>query len=369
MVGFITDITERKRAEEALIESEEKFSTAFNTSPNAITITRLSDGKIIEGNESSYRLFGYNPEEVIGKTTTELGIWADPNDRIKLVKEIRSKGVVENMELVLKKENGTEFPVIFSAALITISGQECFLSSFLDLTERKRAEENLKRSNAELQQFAYVASHDLQEPLRMVTSYLDLLNHKYGDRLEPKAKEYMAYAVDGADRMRELVNDLLSYSRVDSKPMKLEVVDLNTVVDEVAKDLHVSINDTKAEMFVDALPTIVADRTKIKQVFQNLLSNAVKFHDDAPAIVTISARRLGREWQFAVKDNGIGIDSKFQDKIFEMFQRLHTKEEYAGTGIGLAISKKIVEKHGGRIWVESEPGKGSTFYFTIPTYD
>jgi light-regulated signal transduction histidine kinase (bacteriophytochrome) len=241
------------------------------------------------------------------------------------------------------------------------------MSVVRDITDLKRTESELKRSNAELQQFAYVASHDMQEPLRMVISYLDLLNHKFGDELNPKAKEYMAFAVDGADKMRELVNDLLAYSRVDSRPMKVEEVDLNKAIEEVVKDLHVAIRETNAEIIIEQLPTITADRMRIKQVFQNLITNAIKFHKGEPPKVEISAQRLGSEWEFAVKDNGIGIDPAYQDKIFEMFQRLHTKEEYPGTGIGLAIAKKIVERQGGRIWVDSEPGKGSTFFFTLPT--
>jgi light-regulated signal transduction histidine kinase (bacteriophytochrome) len=254
--------------------------------------------------------------------------------------------------------------------------EDTYLVSTMDVTEIKknqqRAEElayRLEHSNAELQQFAYVASHDMQEPLRMVTSYLDLLHRKYGSELDSKAKEYITFAVDGAERMRELINDLLEYSRVESRPMKLEDVDVNKLVDEVVKDLHVAIVEAKAEVFVGPLPTIVADKMKIKQVFQNLISNAVKFHGAVPLVVAVSAHRMEGEWKFAVQDNGIGIDPKYKEKIFEMFQRLHTKEEYPGTGIGLAITKKIVEQHGGRIGVESELGKGSTFYFTMPSKD
>jgi PAS domain S-box-containing protein len=232
--------------------------------------------------------------------------------------------------------------------------------------ELKRRSEILARSNAELQQFAYVASHDLQEPLRMVTSYMDLLNQKYGDKLDEKAKEYVGFATDGADRMRELINDLLQFSRLNSRPLTIKEVDMNTVVSEVMEILRISINDANAVVTVHHLPTVEADESRIKLVMQNLLSNAIKFHGASPPMIEVFGRQQGEEWVIGVKDNGIGFDLNYKDRIFEMFQRLHSKEEYPGTGIGLAITKKIVELHGGRIWVESELGKGSTFFFTLP---
>jgi light-regulated signal transduction histidine kinase (bacteriophytochrome) len=224
----------------------------------------------------------------------------------------------------------------------------------------------LERSNAELQQFAYVASHDLQEPLRMVTAHLALLNRKFGDELSPQAKEYMSTAVAGAERMRQLVNDLLQYSRVDTKGWEFTSVDMNKVSGAVVGDLQVAIHESGADVSIGILPTVLADEIQMKQVITNLVSNAVKFRGPSPPKVNISATEDASNWTFAIKDNGIGIDPCYRNNLFKMFQRLHSRDEYPGNGIGLAICKKIVERHGGRIWVESEKGNGATFFFTIP---
>jgi signal transduction histidine kinase len=248
------------------------------------------------------------------------------------------------------------------------------ISVFQDITDQKRDEEKiveqseaLKRSNDELQQFAYVASHDLQEPLRMVTSYLGLLERKFGRDLNPQAKEYMDIAVDGSLRMKKLIDDLLQFSRIDSRPIDLEEVNMGEVARAVVEDLTVSIDELGAEVTIDPLPAIRADKAQMTQLLTYLLSNALKFHNGKPPRVEISAIHYGDELVFSVEDNGIGIDKKYAEKLFKMFSRLHTKEEYPGTGIGLAMAKKIVERHGGKIWFESEPGKGSTFFFTINT--
>ena len=235
--------------------------------------------------------------------------------------------------------------------------------------EQKVIMRELQRSNAELQQFVYVASHDLQEPLRMVTSYLGLMERTFKQQLDPKAKEYIDHAVEGGNRMRELINDVLAYSRVDTQGKKLAPVDMNAVVSKLLTVMDGPIKENKAEVIVDPLLTILADESQMNRVMQNLIGNALKFHGSERPVIHISSSPGEREWTFSVKDNGIGIDSKNNTRIFEMFRRLHTSEQYEGTGIGLAICKKIVEGHGGRIWVESEPGKGATFFFTIPNME
>ena len=224
----------------------------------------------------------------------------------------------------------------------------------------------LARSNTELEQFAYVASHDLQEPLRMIGSYLELLNLEYAERLDDDAREYIAYAVDGAVRMKALINDLLAFSRVATQGKPMEPTDVSSLLLQVLADLQLLIAETGAVITCDPLPCVVADGSQVRLVLQNLIGNAIKFRSDAAPRLHVSATEVGGEWQFAVSDNGIGMKAKHLERIFVIFQRLHNKSKYAGTGIGLAVCKRVVERHGGRIWVQSEPGQGSTFFFTLP---
>ncbi len=224
----------------------------------------------------------------------------------------------------------------------------------------------LERSNAELEQFAYVASHDLQEPLRMVASYTELLGDTYQGKLGPDADKYIGYAVDGARRMQALINDMLQYSRVSRTGEPLTEVSSEATFDRAVANLKAAIQESGAAMSRGPLPNVQGDFLQLTQLFQNLLGNAIKFRDQNPPLIEVRAERAGGDWQFSIRDNGIGFDPRYADKIFLLFQRLHGREKYRGTGIGLAICKKIVERHGGRIWAESEPGKGSTFFFTIP---
>ena len=224
----------------------------------------------------------------------------------------------------------------------------------------------LERSNKELEQFAYIASHDLQEPLRMVTSYLQLLERRYKDQLDESADDFIGYAVDGAARMQRLIQDLLTYSRVSTRAKPIEPTNCADVLNHALANLKLAVEESGAAVTFDDLPTVAADATQLIQVFQNLIGNAIKFCHKDPPRIHVSAKRKGSNWLFSVCDNGIGIAPEHTERIFLIFQRLHTREEYPGTGIGLAVCKKIVERHDGRIWVESQPGEGSTFYFTIP---
>ena len=242
-----------------------------------------------------------------------------------------------------------------------------------DISERKyfenlllRQSEELKRSNAELEQFAYIASHDLQEPLRMVASYVQLLAQRYHGRLDEKADKYIGYAVDGAHRMQALINDLLALSRVNSRGTEFQLANCREIVQRVLHDLGASIRESRAIVECDVLPDVMADERQIAQLFQNLIGNALKFRSEEPPHIHVHSEQRDGQWLFQVRDNGIGIAPEHTEQIFLLFQRLHSRDKYSGTGIGLAICKKIIERHGGRIWVESEPGKGSTFQFTLP---
>jgi len=243
----------------------------------------------------------------------------------------------------------------------------------VELDERRRAEqmlaryaEELERSNAELEQFAYVASHDLQEPLRMVASFTQLLGRRYRGKLDQDADEFISFAVDGANRMQHLINDLLAYSRVGTRGKPLVPTDCNAVFKQARDNLAKAVEETSTVIYQAPLPVVLGDEVQLLQVFQNLIANAIKFRGPDSPQIQVTADRQGTDWVFAIRDNGIGIAPEHQERIFSIFQRLHQRSEYPGTGIGLAICKKVVERHGGRIWVESQPGKGSTFYFSIP---
>ena len=256
---------------------------------------------------------------------------------------------------------------------MTVEGEPILVGTGMDISERVFAEKtlaekarDLKRSNQDLEQFAYVASHDLQEPLRMVASYLQLIDKRYGDDLTDEAREFMAFAVDGAARMKQLINDLLAYSRVGTKGEEFHWIDLDQVLEIVNRNIEELVSASGATITHDGLPTLEADPTQIMQLYQNLISNAIKFRkEDELPVIHLSAERENGYWKLGVHDNGIGLDTQYAERIFVLFQRLHGSEQYSGTGIGLAVSKRIVERHGGKIWVESQPGQGASFYFTL----
>lgn len=372
VVTFL-DVTERKSI-------EERFHKAFNASPEPMTIATLSDGRYIDVNETLLRVTGYKRDEVIGRTSLELGFWERSEDRTRLVEMLSKQGSVRDLEIVFRTKSGERRRGLVSAELIEVGGQKCTLAVFKDITlqkileeRRRQAEEalsqraaELARSNAELEQFAYVASHDLQEPLRMVASYTQLLAKRYQDRLDADARDFIAYAVDGATRMQTLITDLLNYSRVGTRGKPLQPTNCEAVLERTLAALQLAISESGAIVTHDSLPTLAGDESQLGQLFQNLLANAIKFRGQGLPVIHVSAERSDHCWKLSVRDNGIGIAPEYADRIFMIFQRLHSTREYPGTGIGLAISKKIVERHGGRIWAESQPGNGATFFFTIP---
>ncbi len=296
---------------------------------------------------------------------------------LPLVFQDKVLGLVEikesHVERSFDDHESTLAQMLASQAATAIENARLYEQAQQEIAVRKQAERALERyaadleqSNQELQQFAYIASHDLQEPLRMVTSYLQLLEQRYKGKLDASADDFIHFAVDGANRMRELIQGLLAYSRVETRGTPLQAVDSQAVLEQVLKDLQIAIAENQALVTHDPLPTVLADAIQLSQVFQNLISNAVKFRGDRRPAIHVGVENDDTEWQFSVRDNGIGIEPQHTERIFAIFQRLHTRHEYPGTGIGLAVCKRIVERHGGRIWVESEPGQGSTFFFTIP---
>jgi PAS domain S-box-containing protein len=257
---------------------------------------------------------------------------------------------------------------VSGAPLMDSSGDvSAIIVGYRDITERKEYEQRLEASNERLEHFAHATSHDLQEPIRMVSSYVQLLEQRYGDELDEEASEYIDFAVDGAERMRAMVQSLLEYSRVSTQGDSFEPVDANQILEGVLESLKVRIEETDASIESDDLPAVTADADQLRQVFQNLLKNALKYSGETPPRIRVSAERRGDEWQFAVADEGPGIDPDYHDRIFDVFESAHTDTEEAGSGIGLALCERIIERHGGEIWVDSEPGEGATFYFTLAT--
>jgi PAS domain S-box-containing protein len=375
--------TERKRVGKATRKAEKYIETIMQTVHEPLLVLD-SDLRVISANRSFYQTFQVTPRETEGKLLYDLGNrqWNIPKLR-KLLEEILPKNTV-----FLDFEIEHEFKTLGRRIMVLNARRiyhktkrmQMILLAIEDITEQKRAERELKqaeelkqaiaaleRSNRELEQFAYVASHDLQEPLRMVSSFTQLLAKRYQGKLDKDADEFIAYAVAGAERMQRLINDLLTYSRVDTRGKSFEPIDSEAVFNQAVANLRVAIKEGEAVITHDPLPPLIADDLQIVQLFQNLLGNAIKFHGKEPPRIHVSAKQEGNEWVFSFRDNGIGIAPEYFDRIFVIFQRLHGREEYPGTGTGLTICKKIVECHGGRIWVESEPSKGSTFYFTIPT--
>ena len=367
------DVTELKQAEEELRLSRENFRHLFNNAQVGVYRTRIDGSGILDYNKKFKELTGYSDEELRHMPTVIK--WADPQARVELITKLQQDGVVTDHEIKLIKKDDSVVTCLVSCKVYPDKGY--LEGTLMDITERKQAElklhklnEELQRSNDDLESFAYVASHDLQEPLRMVTSYVQLLEKRYTDKLDDSGRDFIAFAVDGAQWMKTLITDLLAFSRVNTMGCSFDQVEIQTVIQRACDLLRSQIEGSGAEVIVDSkdlLPTVFGDRSQLIQLFQNLINNAIRFRGEEPPQVQVTAKKQDGEWLFAIKDNGLGIESQYRERIFQIFQRLHTRQQYPGTGTGLAICKKIVERHGGRIWLKSVPGKGSTFFFTIPS--
>jgi PAS domain S-box-containing protein len=366
LVGISRDITERKRAEEALRLSQ------FSLDHAADAVFWVGpDARLVYVNEAACTSLGYRRERLLSMTVGDF----DENARQRwneIWGEVKQAGAltVESSHLTA---TGERIPVEVNVNYLNFDGSEYHCAFVRDITARKRAAEALERkarelaaSNAELEQFAYAASHDLQEPLRMIASYAQLLARRYRGKLDGDADEFIRFIVEGAERMQTLIRDLLAYSRAGRASQTPARVDLQDCAQVSLANLRAMLEESAAAVEIRPLPELVGQRSQLIQLFQNLIGNALKYHGADPPRVHVSAERRGSEWLFSVRDNGIGIDPQYREQVFDLFRRLHSRNEYAGTGIGLAICKKIVESHGGRIWVESEPGCGATFHFTLP---
>lgn len=385
VIHILRDITERRAAQEeriklnTLLEDErQRLQNVIANVPGLIWENHTNDGtnKLVFISEYVEKLLGYTATEA----KAEADFWSkvvhpeDLQDIIQQATEVYENGGVGIVTFRAIHKNG-DIVNIEAYMTVIMDGDKPIGTRgvMMDVSERHRSEQALqryaqmlRRSNEELRQFAYVASHDLQEPLRMVTSYLQLIERRYKDKLDSDAFEFIAYAVDGAARMKELINDLLAYSRVERSEKQFEEFDAAAALNKALANLTLSIKDNQAKITHDELPRIFGDQSQIVQLFQNLIGNAIKFHGEQPPEIHIGVTRSNGDWEFSVRDNGIGIEQEYLDRIFIIFQRLHNKSKYPGTGIGLSICKKVVERHGGNIRVESSPGKGTTFYFTIP---
>ncbi|MCL4384793.1 MAG: ATP-binding protein [Actinobacteria bacterium] len=334
---------------------------------NEIYIFNNKDYKFIYFNDTACNNIGYSSDELYNMTPVDI----KPEFTMESFKALVQPLINKEKEKILfdtvhKRKDGTLYNVEVHLQYMDRGNNDfVFVAIINDITERKKMEEELKRSNTELEKFAYVTSHDLQEPLRMISNYIMLLEKRYKDKLDGDANDFINFAVEGVKRMQQLINDLLAYSRVGRADKKLEDVDMEEVLENAIFNLKMAINENKAKIKHDKLPVIKANKLLMTQVLQNLIGNAIKFRSKKTPVIYISAKLEKNNWVFLVQDNGIGIDPQYFERIFLIFQRLQ-REDYPGTGAGLAIVKRIIELHNGKIWIESEPGKGSTFYFTIP---
>jgi PAS domain S-box-containing protein len=376
VTAAIRDISARKTDEKHLAQMESKYRGLLEAAPDAMVVVNQG-GDIVLLNFQAEKQFGYRRDELLGQKVKNIIPEGFAErllaDRLRSADDALAQQIGTGIELTGRRKDVSEFPIELMLSPLESAEGILVTAAIRDISVRKAAEANLLqkvkelyRSNEELEQFAYFASHDLQEPLRMVASYTQLLARRYKGKLDADADEFIAFAVDGASRMQRLIQDLLAYSRVGSKGMNLLDISSEDALQQALVNLRGAIEESGALVTHDPLPTVLADEMQLIQLFQNLVANAIKYQKPGIPQVHVSAgRNVEKKWQFSVRDNGLGIDPQYFERIFGLFQRLHKREEFAGTGIGLAICKKIVERHGGRISVESQAGQGSTFCFTL----
>jgi PAS domain S-box-containing protein len=383
--GTVEDITERKRVEKALRESEEIYRKALKTSPDSININRLEDGMYISINQGFTDIMEYSEADVLGKTSLEINIWNNAAERKQLVNGLNSKGFVQNLEAKFRSKNGRLIDGLMSAAIIEIEGIPHIISITRDITDRKKAESEirqlnetleerveertaqLREANRELESFSYSVSHDLRSPLRHINGFAEILTIQFSDQLPEEARTYLNKIIGAAKKMGVLIDDLLSFSRTGRAELKISKFNMNQIIEDASAQIDSSVKSRKIEWEISPLPEIHGDYNLLLLVWINLLDNALKYTlTREVAVIQIGFNSEKSEIVFFIKDNGVGFDMKYADKLFGVFQRLHTSSQFDGTGIGLANVKRIISRHGGRVWAEAEPDKGATFYFSIP---
>ena len=376
VTAAIRDISVRKAAEKHLAQMEGRYRGLLEAAPDAMVVVNQA-GEIVLLNVQAEKQFGYRRDELVGQKVKNIIPEGFAErllaDALRSAEDALAQQIGTGIELNGRRKNGSEFPIEIMLSPLESAEGILVTAAVRDITMRKKAEahllqkvEELNRSNEELEQFAYIASHDLQEPLRMVASYTQLLSRRYKGKLDSNADEFISFAVDGASRMQRLIKDLLAYSRVGTRAKDLFDTSSEEALQQALINLRGAVEESGAQVTHDPLPIVVADEMQLIQLFQNLVGNAIKYQNPGTPRVHISAARDGeKRWTFSVRDNGLGIDSQYFERIFGMFQRLHKREEFEGTGVGLAICKKIVERHGGSISVKSELGHGSTFSFAL----
>jgi PAS domain S-box-containing protein len=391
MLGMVRDITERMREDEhsrklnmqleqkvqertadlelkiqLLKESEEKFQKAFHASAAGITITRLSDSTYVDVNEAFLKMIGYSKEEVIGRNSTQLGLVVDMKMREEVIKEITERGSVRHLEMTVRTKSGALLEILSSIETIVHNEEKYAINIIYDITERKQAEKKLAEVNKELEAFSYSVSHDLRAPLRSISGYSQVLLEDFGETISEEGKHHLAVIRRNANKMSRLIDDLLEFSRVGKQELIKLTIDTESVVKKIIDDLTVSLT-VQPEFKINTLIRSIADFSMLNQVWVNLLSNAIKYSSKKErAIIEIGSYSSEKESVFYVKDNGAGFNMEYVHKLFGVFQRLHRTTEFEGTGVGLALVKRIVEKHGGRTWAEGKINEGATFYFSLP---
>jgi PAS domain S-box-containing protein len=374
MLMVFRDLTHQTEAETQNQLAQQRFRLVVEAAPNGFVLVN-SQGVVTLANRKAEALFGYAsggltglPVEVLVPPRARATHETDRANMARQAVHGQTRDMRGVRDVVGLRQDGTEVPIDVGLSTIDMPDGRFTLASIIDITDRKQRDDELRRSNADLEQFAYIASHDLQEPLRMVASYTELLAQRYQGQLDERADKYIFYAVDGARRMQQLVADLLAFARVGSQGKPLAPVDSGAVLAKVLHVLAPRISAAGAAVLVSALPWVLADEGQLHQLLLNLLGNALKFRSEEAPLIMVKAERSGAHdpWTFAVQDNGIGIEPQYAERIFQMFQRLHERGKYDGSGIGLAIARRILERHGGRIWLRSAPGTGSSFFFTLP---